>query len=504
MPVTLSAELVPKMGEYERMTTTGFNAAMSTIAADYLGRLSTSLKDGGLEQPPLIMQGNGGVVPLEHAVRTPVNLVGSGPAGGVLGARLLANSLGIADVICTDVGGTSFDVGLIVNGEPLITPKAIVNQHSLYLPLVDVVSIGAGGGSIARAEIAGTTSRLKVGPQSAGARPGPVCYRAGGTQPTVTDADLVLGMIDPDYFLGGVMSLDAEAASEAIRTQVAEPLGMSVEEAAAGIVEVADHHMADLMRQVTVERGFDPRDFTAFLYGGGGPLHGTAYAANLGLRSMVVPGGALASVFSAWGIASADIHHTYEQSHPLAAPLDPAEMLDVFGQLERQAHTQLEDDGVAAEQHVLQRIVEMRYAMQTNEIAVPVPSGDLDEAGTATIVDAFEDTYERLYGRGSGFREAGIELTAFRIHAYGRLAKPKLPRYPANGKPTAEPVRTRSIHWYEKRERVTTPIYQGQDLATGMTVEGPAVIDLPTTTVAVRPDQRLEVDETHNYLITEQ
>lgn len=504
VPVTLSSELVPKMGEYERMTTTGFNAAMSTIAEDYLSRLSASLTSDGLTSAPLIMQGNGGVVPVDQAMRTPVNLIGSGPAGGVLGAKLLADALGMQQVICTDVGGTSFDVGLIVDGEPLITPRAIVNQHSLYLPLVDVVSIGAGGGSIARAETAGETARLRVGPQSAGARPGPVCYGVGGTMPTVTDADLVLGMIDPAYFLGGAMTLDVEAAREAIRVHVAEPLDMSIEQAAAGIVEVADNHMADLMRQVTVERGFDPRDFTAFLYGGGGPLHGTAYAAKLGLKSMVVPGGALASVFSAWGIASADIHHAYEQSHPMAAPLDPTELMEVLGRLEDQAHRQLDEDGVPAGQRVLQRFVEMRYAMQTNEIGIAVPKGDIDERGVEDIVTTFESAYERLYGRGSGFREAGIELTAFRVHAYGRLAKPNLRRHQANGATSPRSVGTRSIYWYEKRERIDTPIYRGADLATGMTVDGPAVVELPTTTVAVRPDQRLAVDETHNYLITEQ
>jgi N-methylhydantoinase A len=450
------------------------------------------------------MQGNGGVVPVDQAMRTPVNLIGSGPAGGVLGAKLLADTLGMQQVICTDVGGTSFDVGLIVDGEPLITPKAIVNQHSLYLPLVDVVSIGAGGGSIARAEVVGDTPRLRVGPQSAGARPGPVCYGVGGQLPTVTDADLVLGMIDPEYFLGGTMRLDVDAATEAIRVHVAEPLDMSVETAAAGIVEVADNHMADLMRQVTVERGYDPRDFTAFLYGGGGPLHGTAYAAKLGLKSMVIPGGALASVFSAWGIASADIHHTYEQSHPITLPFEPAELMEVLRQLEAQAHRQLDEDGVPPGQRVLQRFVEMRYALQTNEIGIAVPAGDVDAQGVDAIVSAFESSYERLYGRGSGFREAGIELTAFRVHAYGRLAKPALHRHQRNGATSARPVGARSVYWYELRERVDTPIYRGADLATGMLVEGPAVVELPTTTVAVRPSQRLTVDETHNYLITEQ
>jgi len=502
LPVTLSSALAPKMGEYERMTTTGFNSAMLPIASDYLGRLSERLADDGLSAPLLIMQGNGGAMTSDEAAVRPINLIGSGPAGGVLGAKFLADALGIRNVICTDVGGTSFDVGLIVDGQPLITPRAVVDQYTLHLPLVDVVSIGAGGGSVARADLSGGGARLRVGPQSAGARPGPVCYGQGGTMPTVTDADLVLGYIDPGYFLGGSMALDASAAEEAIKVHVAEPLGMSVDEAAAGIRLVADSHMADLIRQTTVERGYDPRDFTAFLYGGGGPLHGTSYAKQLGLRSMIVPGGEIASVFSAWGIASADIHYVFELSSPMAEPFDVERINAVYAQLEDDAAARLEREGVPAGQRTYQRMVEMRYAMQTHEVVIAVPPGQLGEEAPEQLIAAFENAYQTLFGRGSGFREAGVEMITFRVHAYGRLTKPA-PRAQPRQSMSVEPTTIRSIYWHEAGERARTPVYRGEGLAAGAELDGPAVVELSTTTVAVHPGQRLAVDDLGNFVITE-
>lgn len=502
VPVTLSSDIARRLGEYERTATAGVNASMVKVASDYLGRLGPTLESNGLANPLLIMQGNGGVATPESVAKHPVNLLGSGPAGGVLGAKMLADRMGIRDVICTDVGGTTFDVGLIVDGEPLSTPRAIVNQHTLYVPLVDTISIGAGGGSIASAENAYGIKRLRVGPESAGARPGPVCYNVGGTLPTVTDADLVLGLLDPEFFLNGKMQLDVEGAREAIRTHIAEPLGMSIDEAAAGILEVADNRMADLTRQITVQRGYDPRNFTAFLYGGGGPLHGTAYAAKLGLRSMVVPGGALASVFSAWGIASADIRHTFEREQTMRFPLDAADVNATYAELERAAHERLERDGVPRDQRVLTRSVEMRYAMQTNELGVAVPMQALTDETIDQIATEFDRGYERVYGKGSGYREAGIEATTFRVQAVGRVSNIDV-RPAERGSVTPEPIGSRPVYWPEARERVSTPVYRGTDLGIDAALEGPALIELPTTTVALHPEQRLRVDDLQNYLITE-
>jgi N-methylhydantoinase A len=504
LTVTLSSEAVPKKGEYERMATTAFHSASGNVVTAYLDQLTDRLGEEGMEAPLYIMQGNGGVLPVQEAKRRPVNLIGSGPAGGVLAAKLFADNLGLKNVICTDVGGTSFDVGLIVDGQPLLATQAIVEQHTLHLPALDVVSIGAGGGSIARAEKVGTTTRLMVGPESAGGHPGPVAYGRGGTAPTVTDADLVLGLIDPEYFLGGSLRLDVQAARDAIGEQIAKPLGMSVEEAAIGIVEIADSHMSDLMRQITVERGHDPRDFTAFLYGGGGPLHGTAYASKLGLRSLVVPGAQLASVFSAFGIACADVHYTLERTSRMNEPFKAEAFEDIFTDLEAQAAVLLERAGIKDEDRALYRYVDMAYGMQTHQIAVPVPAGSLSDQDTAAVAASFEQIYARMYGEGTGLRGAGLEAVHFRVQAFGSLGRGRLQQ--AAGRSTrkqAEPSDSRSVIWPELKEAITTPIHHGADLDPGMTIEGPAVVELPTTTVAVRPGQTLLVDESNNYLITE-
>jgi len=500
LSVTLSCELVPKLGEYERMATVAYNAALAPIAAEHLARLNTRLSEQGLRtNGALVMQGNGGLDTSAHAAQRPVNLIGSGPAGGVLGSKLIGDALGLDNIICTDVGGTTFDLGLIVGGQPLLTPAAVVRQHRLYLPIVDVVSIGAGGGSIAQVDP--STGHLTVGPQSAGARPGPVCYGAGNTRPTVTDADLVLGMIDPEFFLAGTMRLDVQAAYDAIRTQIAEPLGLDVDTAAAAIVEIADNHMADCIRQHTVERGHDPRDFTTFLYGGGGPLHGTSYATKLQTKGMIVPGGALASVFSAWGIAGADIQHTHQMSHPVVAPFSVADVAEVFSRLEDQARRRFDLDGIEPDKRSMARFGELRYASQTHEVGIPVPDGVVTEETLAQVIAKFEQRYEQLYGKGSGVKEAGIEWINFRVQAYGMRKKPMLPRL-RQGNPRPKPYGKRDVYWFEAGKRLATGVFRAEDLSAGSRLTGPAVVELPTTTVALHPDQELVVDEFGNYLIT--
>lgn len=501
MPVTLSHEVAPKLGEYQRTTATAYNAAMTPIATDHLRRLEQTMVDKGLQGGrTLVMQGNGGLDRAAAVQNLPVNLVGSGPAGGVLGAQVLAEAMGMPNVICTDVGGTSFDVGLVVDGNPLLTPTTIVHQHELFLPVVDVVSIGAGGGSIAKVDT--LTGELTVGPESAGARPGPVCYGLGGELPTVTDADVVLGFIDPETFLGGNMNLDAEAAHTAVDKYVASPLGVSVEEAAAAIAEVADHHMADLVRQMTVERGHDPRQFSVFLFGGGGPLHGTAYASQLGARSVVVPLGELASVFSAWGMAGADIQHTHERSHPVPAPFAVDVVAEVFADLEQQATERLAGDGVAEDDSVLERFAELRYGTQVHDVTVPVPSGTITEQTMTDVAEAFEQRYVQLFGRESAFAGAGIEWMNFRVQAYGKRRKPAVRHDAPTGTVAPAPARTRRVHWYEERGARDTAIFTADVMVPGAQLDGPAVVELPTTTVAVRPGQRLDVDGYGNYVIT--
>ncbi|MGG2200992.1 MULTISPECIES: hydantoinase/oxoprolinase family protein [Paenibacillus] len=498
MTVSLSSEIVPKIGEYERSATTVINSYTSPLLSGYVNKLYEGLSSKGLKTQLLIMQSIGGLMPANEAERLSVTTLMSGPAGGVMGAKFLGNKYGHANVICTDVGGTTFDVGLVVNGEPVISSTTEMNQYTLSLPMIDIVSIGAGGGSIAKVDVGST---LLVGPDSAGARPGPVCYGKGGTEPTVTDADVVLGFIDPDYFLDGKVKLYKDKAVEAIREKIAIPLGLSVEDAAAGIVEIANSHMADLIRKMSIERGYDPRDFIIYLYGGAGPTHGTAYGRDLGVKEMIVPLGETAAVYSAFGISSSDISHVYEISDPAVAPWNVKQVQDNFLYLEDKAITQLLEENVKNEHIRLDRWVEMRYKGQVHQVDVPFPSGAIHEQALSQVVVEFESRYETLYGKGSAFKEGGIELVSYRVNAYGKLPKPSLEAKTANEAEQQLVITNRSVYWKELGGYRDTTIYRGNLASYKDLIAGPSVIELPTTTIPVYPGQTVQVDSLGSLII---
>ena len=322
--VSLGSVLSSKLGEYERTEAAVLNAYVARPVRRYLETISAGLSAKGVEAPVLVMHSAGGLATESHAKAHPITTLFSGPAGGVVASMRVAEAIGLRNIVCADVGGTTFDVGLIVDGRPLLRSTSTIDQRVMYCPTIDLVSIGAGGGSIARVDP--RTRRVLVGPESAGAAPGPACYGRGGAYPTVTDANLVLGYMDPDHFLGGRFKLDRQAAVDALQRHVAEPMGISVEQAAAAVFAIVNAKMADLVRKITVERGYDPRDFTLCAYGGLGPLHAPFYAGDLHVKSLVVPLGELSSVFSAFGIATADILHVQDRSthllEDLAATLD--------------------------------------------------------------------------------------------------------------------------------------------------------------------------------------
>ncbi len=496
--VSVSKDVAPLIGEYERTATTVVNAYVGPGFRDYLEDLQTRLKEQGLTCPLLILQANGGVAEVGETL--PVRTIESGPAAGVVAVKHLADTLGEPNVIATDVGGTTFKVSLVSAGEWTVKPETVIGQYSIQMPMVDVVSIGAGGGSIAWAD----DNRLRVGPASAGADPGPACYGWGGTDPTVTDADLVLGYLNPDYFLGGKIQLDPGRARTAIRQGVAEELvDGDVTRAAAGIKKVIDSRMADLIRKSTIERGHDPRDFVLMAYGGAGPAHCGAYGAELGIERVIIP--ADATVYSAFGAAVSDIRHTFQRTDRMLFPLELGRFRRNFQALKEQAYEVLKREGVARERIRLLQRVYMRYRRQMHEVRVPLERSptDLKEDDLEELVRTFEARYESLYGPGAGHHEAGLELVTFEVEAVGPIEKPRLNRHevaqpnPASVSPTG----SRQAYWPELDGWADTPVYHGPRLVPTNRISGPAIIEYPGTTVVIHPGQTTEVDAYLNVIL---
>ncbi|HWK62386.1 MAG TPA: hydantoinase/oxoprolinase family protein [Eoetvoesiella sp.] len=499
--VSVSCEVAPSIGEYERTATTAMNSYLALKVVAYLRKVDGLLREQGFKGNFFVLNSAGGVMPADEAANRPVALVTSGPTGGVMGSLELATAMGLRNVITTDMGGTSFDVALIVDGVPIVSVNHEAGGFHLSSPMIDIRAIGAGGGSIARVE----QGQLRVGPESASARPGPVCYGRGGTRVTTTDADVVLGIIDPDNFLGGRMKLDRRAAEAAIDEQIARPLGLSVYEAAAGIRRIVDDHMADTLREVTVGRGHDPRDFTLFAYGGAGPVHCAGFGAELGVRRIVVP--ATSMVHSAYGALASDVHYSSERSEPMSgggagkAPwegLDAGRIEEIFGDLESEALEGVLRSGVARDDTEVARSVAMRYRRQVHDLLIPFPDGEIGPESVRAVVERFENAYEGAYGKGSGFRDAGVEISAFHVNVVGRLKKPDLV---ANSPDQAARPASREV--FEPRQCVAVKalIWQWLDLPVGQVVDGPAVIEHPETAVYVGAGQSASLDAAGNLLI---
>lgn len=495
--VTVSHEVAPVIKEYERCATTVLNGYLSRTTHAYISKLQERLADGGLAADPVIMQSFGGVSSAEASKGRAVALLGSGPTGGVFGAAALGRLIGADNIVTTDVGGTSFDVGLVTDGEPLVVGTPVFDKYHTVLPVIDVTSIGAGGGSLAWIEPG--TGLIKVGPQSAGAVPGPACYGIGGKLPTVTDANLVLGRLDPDYFLGGERRLHIDAATDAIETHIAVPAGLSVPEASMAIVDILDARMADLVRMSTIGRGYDPREFTLFAFGGAGPLHVGAYAADVGTRLTVVPTNS--AVFSAFGIAASDPVAVVQASDPMVAPFEPERLEGIYALLAASAVEELGGNGVAPEDITTSREVEMRYRGQVHEVRVPVPDGPLSAESLAITMAEFRRRYNRRYGSGAA-ADAAIEARTFVVRGVGRQAKPELhPAVLGPEDPSPALVSRRQVYFRPLGGFVPTPVYRRELLRPGNGVAGHAVIEAIDTTMVIHPGQRADVDAWGNILL---
>ncbi|MBQ75723.1 MAG: hydantoinase [Gammaproteobacteria bacterium] len=495
MFVSCSHELISKRGEYERAVGTAINCFIGPTMKKYVEKIEQNSAELGYKKPILVLQANGGVVPSREVVSKPLYTISSGPAAGVTGSAFLCDSLGYKNAIIADMGGTSFEAGIICDGEPLSASETIINQYAFSMPRLDVESIGSGGGSILWVEeFSGT---LKVGPQSAGADPGPACY-GKGVQPTITDANLVLGILNPDNFLGGKMLLDKSKSIEALQV-LAEKMDMEVEALAAGAAQIAETKMAELIRQMTLQRGLDPREFVVIAYGGAGPTHACQYAKELGIKRIIIPMGTISSTWSAFGTLCADVLHIYEKSDLLSQPFDLEHINSTFSELESEGLRQLEEDGFEAADIEFQRFFEIKYKMQIHQLAVPVPNGYLDESDLEQVLVHYEEIYESFYGKGSAYRDAGVEIGLFKTNAIGKMTKPKVPTCTDTNE---EPLSGhREIYWRDLGGKQETPIYSGQDLSVDYAVSGPAVIEYPETTVVLHPGSSGKTDRSGNFII---
>lgn len=496
--VTCSHEVAPRIGEYPRTATTVMNAYIGPLMGRYLDDLEDRARELGCRTEIVFATCEGGLVDLETVRRHPLLTAQSGPVGGALASATLGTHMGFRNVIATDMGGTSLDASLIEDGRVSLTDETVLERHQVYLRKLDVESIGTGGGSIAWFDEGKQT--LRVGPQSAGAQPGPVCYRRGGTEPTVTDADLVLGLLGTDGPLASGLTLDYDAAVESIM-ELGERIGLGPVECAAGIVRIADNQMEDLLRRMTVQQGRDPREFNVWAFGGAAGLHGGLYAAGLGVEEVTVPLAELASVWSAYGIASADLARTFQRPAHLTTPLDADRVLDAFRALEQDAERYRERTGLAADAVRLHRSIEMKYAMQWYSVEVGLGSDPLDAAIVAEIPERFEAAYEQRYGAGSGYGEGGMILTTARVTMSVPTDVPRPPRHRRLPRVPTTPTR-RAVYWLERERFVDTPVYPGKQLRPGDQVNGPAIVEYAATTIAVRPGQRMVVDEFGNLVIS--
>jgi len=489
--VSLSHEVMPAAPEFERTSTTLVNAYVGPKIERYLSRLEVRLHEAGFGGELLIMQSNGGVMPGGYVAQKAVAVMGSGPAGGAMGAATVAGASGIRDFIAVDMGGTSYDVSLVRGGAPEV--KAGWNWHHRYLiglPMIDVQTVGAGGGSIAHVE----AGALKVGPQSAGAVPGPVCYGHGGTEPTVTDANVVLGFLNPERFCAGTMRLDASAAATAIRDRVAKPLGLSLTQAAEGIFRIVNANMANAVRKASAQKGIDPRPLALVVFGGNGPVHAGMQAAELGIRRILVP--KLSPAFSALGLLLTD--HVVDEMRSYVTPVGDADLGRVnalFEEMDAAARAALGDR--RGRRLRIERRAALCYPGQTFDMPVPVATGGpVTKKTLAATVERFHRLHEELHTYAS--RDQEPILRGVSLKAIAMEAKPALPAPPRSRRPPARLGKRRA---FVRGRFVATPLYDGSSMAPGHAVAGPAIIEEPFTTIVVYPGQRATVDRFGNYVI---
>lgn len=493
--VSLSSDVLPVIREYERGMTTNLNAYVMSTMSFYVSRLEDRVAEQGITAPLMLMKSSGGVASARAIHQRPVETALSGPAAGIVGANFIGDSAGMRDLICIDIGGTSADISLIKDGTPGLTNRGRIGDWPVGLPMVDVTTIGAGGGSIAKISPSGG---LTVGPESAGAKPGPVCYRRGGVEPCVTDAHLVLGHL-PAFLLGGSFELDTGAARDAIKNRIADPLRISVEDAARGILAIADNNMVGAIRIVSIERGFDPREFVLVPFGGAGPMHGGSIARLMGIKTILIP--PAPGVLSALGLLVSDLKAEFSKSS-----LQKAEQFDLqilaadFSKLEAQAIAWFTEEEVPAVSRRIRRSISMRYRNQGSELTVDWAGETIDAAALGATIEAFHALHERLYAFSQ--KDVPVEIANLRVDAIGVFGKPALPEAPVTG--TLSDTLSGTVRMsLEDGSLVQAPVYDRGKLAQGVEIEGPCVITQLDATTYLLPGQRAVVHRLGSLIITD-
>lgn len=507
--VSASYEVCPEFREYLRASTTAVNAAVLPIVARYLEALEARLQSRNVTAPFYVMQSSGGVMSVAAAKQKPVFMVESGPAAGVIAAGAFAELHEYRQVISFDMGGTTAKVGLIRDGQPRLSTEFEVggqavtplgegrgSGYPVRTPVIDLVEVGAGGGSEAWIDAGGA---LRVGPRSAGAVPGPACYGQGGTTPTITDANVLLGRLNPAFFLGGEISLDVEASRAAIITKCAQPLGLQPVEAANGIVEIANAHMTGAMRLISIQRGYDPRDFLLVAFGGAGPLHANALARELGMPTILIPPSP--GIASALGLLMTDVKHDFvaTRRHVLS-DLVPAALEALFADFTAEGHALLEREGVELVQRRVLRSVDLRYQGQSHELSVTVPAGPLTVQHLEAVQARFHQEHERAYGYAAP--EDAIELVNVRLTALGVAPKPSLQALPRGSGDLTEAVKGERQVWFsETGDFLACQVIDRTRLRWGDVVRGPAVLEELDATTLVHPGYTARVDQHGNVLL---
>lgn len=493
---TVSSELVPEFREYSRMSTTVLNAYLGPIMKDYVKNFQYSVKKIGIEVQPYVTQSNGSIISIKETIDCPIKTAVSGPSAGVIAAVNIGRQCNCDKIITFDMGGTSADISLIENYQAQISNERLVEGYPARIPMINIVTIGAGGGSIAKIDEGGI---MKVGPESAGATPGPACYGRGGTLPTVTDANIYLGKLNQSKILGGRMDVYLDKAKDAIQKELSDKSGLSLEAATNGIISVINSNMIRAIRVVSVEKGFDVREFSLMAFGGAGPLHACEVAQELGIQSVLIPPspGTLCSL----GLLMADTKFDFSRTNIMdGVDENLIKAQTTFDALMKDGDEMLTKEGIAADMRSFEWAIDMRYDRQNYEITVPLKGLEMSPAVLEQAIADFHVAHKRAYGYCN--EEALVKLVSFRVSAIGMIEKPQLQEYPIDANaPTPKPFTTRNVLFADQTNYIETGIYNRDDFKPGTQLAGPAIIEQMDSTIVVPPSWHIKTDGFMNLTI---